>query len=209
MISTKTRILIRQLNKLVYTKVLINVEQQDIKDSIDVVKSWLNKDKPEHKEGRYWVNNILEEIKDSKSPNKQLTIHHTPSKSDPMLAITGNALHSYSPKAEKIAKGLFNMKLKNSINIENNLEVLENFALLVEEKYIKLKADDENKKKKIEEIKRSQDDQIQKQDRKFKAKRYTEIWHIFNFNCDSNFWKITFCDIEKLQLQYILEMKTT
>ena len=92
-----------------------------------------------------------------------------------MLAITGNALHSYSPKAEKIAKGLFNMKLKNSINIENNLEVLENFALLVEEKYIKLKADDENKKKKIEEIKRSQDDQIQKQDRKFKAKRYTEI----------------------------------
>lgn len=104
-----------------------------------------------------------------------MTIHHTPSKSDPMLAITGNALHSYSPKSEKIAQGLFNLKLKNSINIENNLEVLENFALLVEEKYTKLKADDENKKKKIEEIKRSQDDHIQKQDRKFKAKRYSEI----------------------------------
>lgn len=89
-----------------------------------------------------------------------------------MLAITGNALHGYSPKAEKITKGQFNQKLQGCIDLQSNLETLEKFAFYVEEKSLKLKADEENKRKKIEEIKKSHDDHNYKQDRKFKAKRH-------------------------------------
>jgi hypothetical protein len=42
-------------------------------------------------------------------------------------------------------KGLFNQKLKDSIDLKNNLNLLENFASGVEEKQQKAKVDEENK----------------------------------------------------------------
>ena len=124
------------------------------------------------KKVRLTNNMMIDENKNSKTPSKHLMTHHSPSKSDPMLAITGSALHTYSPRVEQIAKGLFNEKLKNLINLQNNLEILERFSISIEERQQKIKLDEENRKRKVEEIKKTQDDHMSKHDRKLKAKRY-------------------------------------
>ena len=159
--------------RLINTKVLVNLELQDMNDQIEVLRNVLSNEINDKNEGNYHLMSLCIEEKNGKSPIKALSVHHSPSKSDPppRLAATGSVRQFLTPINEQIIKGLFNSKLISRIDIHRNLDLLENFQYGIEEKQQKAKIDEENKRRKQEEIRKAQDELASKEKR-LKPKRY-------------------------------------
>jgi hypothetical protein len=161
--------------RLINTKILSSIEIQDFIDQLSILKPTPN---PKIKE------KIEAHGKENKTQLKTLqkvSPQHSPLKAemDPHLTVTGSTYQSLSPRndSEYLVRGIVNPSIQKSLNLLQICESLEKHIGSLETKQ-KIRSDEENRKRKLQEIKKNQERQMEKQEKRFKTRRY-----FYHFMC--------------------------
>ena len=161
------------IKRFINTKILAFVDVKDITDQIEVLQYRPGSTRPKDSKNSSAEKENQQEMK---TPAKSHKLSQSLIKSDPMvgLAVMGNSIQNTSPKqgGEHLIKGLLHSGIRNNYDLQRLEGFLQKHVDSLETRQQqKIRTEEENRKKKQEELKRNQDQNADKDEKRFKAKR--------------------------------------